>query len=254
MKSWIWELAGLVVVLAVIFCTITFADRHEAKEVTLPAAVKDAVMKTYPQGTIEKAKAEREFEIFELLLKQNGQEIEPTVTPEGIITGVETKVSKDKLPDAAAKTLSQEAQGAEIKSIDQEIKYYVIKPVKMDVPETTFEAKLVKDDNECEIKLSINGTVLEKSEWKKPRNKDEHKCGDNEEKDEQEVSMDQVPPAVKATILKEAGNGTIKEIEQETKEGKTIYGADLIIDGNKFEIKVSPDGKLLDKHTEGKDD
>jgi hypothetical protein len=254
MKSWIWELAGFVVIVAVIFCTITFADKREAKEVILPAAVKDAVKVAYPQGEIEKVKAEREFEVFELLLKQNGQEIEPTITPEGIITGVETKVGKEILPDIVAKALSKEAQGAEIKSIDQEIKYYVIKPVKLDVPETNFEAKLVKDGKVCEIKLSASGTVFERSAWKNPRSKDEYKCGDNEENDEQEVSIDQVPPAVKAAILKEAGSGTVKEIEQKTKDGKAIYGADIIIDGKKFEIKVSADGKIIDKQEDNESD
>jgi len=75
-------------------------------------------------------------------------------------------------------------------------------------------------------------------------------AGENEE----EVSLDQVPAAVKATILKEAGGGTIKEIERETKNGKTVYEAEVIIDGKEIEIKVASDGTLLGKKAENEED
>jgi uncharacterized membrane protein YkoI len=246
----IWKWAGLVIFVAVMVCAITYADRQEAKDVTLPAAVKDAIKAAYPQGAIDKTKAEREFEVFEVIVKQNGQESEPSIAPDGVILSVESKTSKEKLPDVVAKSLSKAAEGAEIKGVEQEITYAVVKPVKLNAPETTYEAKLTKDGNECSVKLDAKGAVLSKSVWQKPEVKDEEKSGDNEEKDEQKVTIDQVPPAVKATILSQAGNGTVKEIEQETKDGKTIYGADIIIDGKKFEIKVSSDGTLLDKKAE----
>ncbi len=67
---------------------------------------------------------------------------------------------------------------------------------------------------------------------------------------EEKISLDQTPAAVKATILKEAAGGTIKEIERETKNGKTIYEAEVIIGGKEVEIKVAPDGTLLGKECE----
>ena len=69
---------------------------------------------------------------------------------------------------------------------------------------------------------------------------------------EKEVSIDQVPDAVKATIL--AQGGTIKEIEMETKNGQTVYEADVIIDGQKIEVKVAADGTLLGKKVDDDDD
>jgi uncharacterized membrane protein YkoI len=54
--------------------------------------------------------------------------------------------------------------------------------------------------------------------------------------------------------MNEAGKGTVEEIEQESKYGKTIYGADIIVDGKKFEIKVAADGKIIDKQAEDKKD
>ncbi|MHC4982976.1 MAG: hypothetical protein ACYTF6_07390 [Planctomycetota bacterium] len=71
--------------------------------------------------------------------------------------------------------------------------------------------------------------------------------GDNDEKT---LTIDQVPAAVKATILKEAGNNEIKEIEEETEDGQTVYEAEWIADGKEVEIEVAPDGKLLEKEVE----
>lgn len=67
---------------------------------------------------------------------------------------------------------------------------------------------------------------------------------------ETEVSIDKVPVAVKATIDAEAKGGTIGEIEMETEDGRTVYEADVIIDGREVEIQVAPDGTLLGKKTE----
>jgi len=70
------------------------------------------------------------------------------------------------------------------------------------------------------------------------------------EEKEGKVSLDQLPAAVKATILKEAGGATITEIEAETEGGATVYEAVWIANGKEVEIKVSPDGKLLGRETE----
>ena len=71
---------------------------------------------------------------------------------------------------------------------------------------------------------------------------------------EQEVSIQQVPAAVKATILAEAKGGTIEEIEVETGNGQTVYEAEAIIDGQEVDIKVAADGTLLSKEAEDDDD
>ncbi len=70
------------------------------------------------------------------------------------------------------------------------------------------------------------------------------------QEDEEQVALDQVPAAVKATILKEAAGGEIKEIEIETEGGQTFYEAEFVRDGKTIEIKVAPDGTLLEKEEE----
>jgi len=75
-----------------------------------------------------------------------------------------------------------------------------------------------------------------------------------EKEDERNVSIDAVPEAVKATILKEAGDNKITEIEEETKHGTTIYEAEWRVDGKEVEIKVAADGTLLKKEIEDEDE
>jgi len=74
-------------------------------------------------------------------------------------------------------------------------------------------------------------------------------------KTEKDVTIDQVPEAVKATILKEAGDNKIEEIEEVSQDGKVIYyEAEWKTGGKEIEIKVDPNGKLLSREIEDDDD
>lgn len=72
--------------------------------------------------------------------------------------------------------------------------------------------------------------------------------------DESEVSIDQVPDAVRATLLAQAGGGTIQEIEMDTEDGKTVYEAEVLINGVEVDIEVAADGTLIGTETEDEDD
>src|SRR5205823_180422 len=51
--------------------------------------------------------------------------------------------------------------------------------------------------------------------------------GDNEVK----VKLEDCPKPVQDTLKKQVGSGTIKDIDKETEDGKTVYEADATIDG-----------------------
>ena len=59
---------------------------------------------------------------------------------------------------------------------------------------------------------------------------------------EERVTLEQVPPAVKATILQESAGGEITAIERETKDGQTIYEAEVKLNGKEIDITVAADG------------
>jgi uncharacterized membrane protein YkoI len=71
-----------------------------------------------------------------------------------------------------------------------------------------------------------------------------------EHESEEEITLDECPAPVKATILKEAKGGKIEEIEKEVENGVTLYEAEIEVDGKEIEIKVAPDGKLLEKEVD----
>jgi len=70
---------------------------------------------------------------------------------------------------------------------------------------------------------------------------------------ERKITIDQVPAAVKATILREAGDNKIEELEVETENGVTTYEAEWHEGGKEIEIKVAADGTLLAREVEDED-
>jgi len=67
---------------------------------------------------------------------------------------------------------------------------------------------------------------------------------------ETKVALTDVPPAVRATLEREAGGGKITEVEREVKDGKTIYSADIESGGAAWDVVVGEDGKLISKEQE----
>jgi len=77
--------------------------------------------------------------------------------------------------------------------------------------------------------------------------------GDQEEHETQ-VTLDQVPAAVKATLLKEAAGNKVSEIEQETLNGKTVYEAEFLRNGKETEVTIAADGSVLGREDDNEAD
>jgi hypothetical protein len=78
-----------------------------------------------------------------------------------------------------------------------------------------------------------------------------HKSKEKDEEDEGDevkMTMDQVPPAVRATLMQQAGGAMIKSVDQEhPKSGKIVYETDVMQNGKNWEIRVAEDGTLISK-------
>lgn len=72
-------------------------------------------------------------------------------------------------------------------------------------------------------------------------------CVCSEQEDGVEVARADVPAAVMATIEREAAGGTIGEIEKEVEDGRVVYAAEAMVNGEEWEIEVGEDGKLLSR-------
>src|SRR5258707_12688789 len=70
----------------------------------------------------------------------------------------------------------------------------------------------------------------------------------------QKLTMTELPAPVQKTIQDNLGGGTITEVAKETKAGKTYYEADVQkASGEKIEVKVAEDGKLIGVGKEDED-
>jgi uncharacterized membrane protein YkoI len=156
----------------------------------------------------------------------------------------EEELSIDQVPDAVKATILAEAGDGTIKEIELE----------NENGQTFYEADVIIDGQEFEIKVAPDGKLLGKEIDDEDGDDDDEDDENGDDENEVLVSIDQVPDVVKATILAEAGDGTIVEIEMENEDGQTIYEADVIIAGQEIEIKVAADGTLLGKAIEDDDE
>ena len=63
---------------------------------------------------------------------------------------------------------------------------------------------------------------------------------------EERVTLDKLPAAVKATVLKETTGGKITEIDREQEHGVVSYKVEWIRDGVEREVTVTEDGAVLE--------
>jgi uncharacterized membrane protein YkoI len=123
-------------------------------------------------------------------------------------------VKMKDLPPAVQKTVQEQSKGATIRGLSKEI----------EDGKTYYEVELTADGHNKDILIDASGAVVEI---------------------EEQVALDAVPAAVKATIEKSAGTGKILKVESVQKQGKVSYEARIEQAGKKREITVQADGTLV---------
>jgi hypothetical protein len=58
-------------------------------------------------------------------------------------------------------------------------------------------------------------------------------------------TLEQVPPAVKATLEREAKGSAVKEIEKTIQDGKTVYEATIAASDGEHELVLADDGTVI---------
>ena len=77
---------------------------------------------------------------------------------------------------------------------------------------------------------------------------------EEKEENEQKVAYAQCPEAVQNTLKREAMGQEIKSVDMEQLKGKTVYEADVKIEGHNYEVLVDPKGILLSKKLDEEDE
>jgi len=161
------KLLYIAMVICVTACVFTYAGKRKLSKPCLPLAAKTALDTLYPNAEIEEVEVEKEgLKAYEVELEQNGQEVEVTLALDGTLMEVETEITTQALPEAVAKAIETAAEGAIVNEVSKETTYAVVELVKLNQPQTSYEAKLCKEGTICEIEVAADGTILEQSEWK----------------------------------------------------------------------------------------
>ncbi len=124
----------------------------------------------------------------------------------------EKKLALKDLPPEAQKTIQAELKGAEIKNIGKETEKGVVQ----------YEVETVLNGKHRDFNVDAKGKLLLV---------------------EEETTLDAIPPAAKAAILKKVGAGTLSTVELFIRGGETMYeAAYTTARGKKLEVLVKADG------------
>ena len=216
----------------------------------VPEAARNTILHQAAGHKVREIEKETEHgrTVYEAEWRVGGKEVEVKVAADGKLLERETEIALKDVPETARKTILKEAAGTKVTEVE--------KVVAGD--RVTYEAEWKTDGKEIEITVSPAGKVLSREVEEEDEDEDDDDGNsDREEKHEDgevDVTLDQVPAAVKATILKEAAGHQIEEIERETRGGQAVYEAEWKTGGKEIEIKVAPDGTLLAKEVEDDED
>ena len=135
-------------------------------------------------------------------------------SPAGAAT-LQTK-ARIKVPSAVQKTVDEQSKGATVRGLSKEVEN----------GKTQYELELTINGHGRDVIIDPNGSILEV---------------------EEEISLDSLPPELRAEIVKSIGNAKLLKLESVTKGGMlTGYEAD-VSKGGKKSIQLGTDGKFISK-------
>jgi hypothetical protein len=130
----------------------------------------------------------------------------------GLVMAAAKPLQVKDLPQAVQKTVQEQAKGAEIKTISKETEKGV----------TQYEVETMVNGKHRDFNVDAKGGLIVV---------------------EQEVSIDSIPAAAKAGIMKVVGVGKLGMVEAATQGAVTFYEAGYASkDGKKHEVAVKADG------------
>ena len=78
-----------------------------------------------------------------------------------------------------------------------------------------------------------------------------HSYGSATARGETKVRIDQTPAAVRKTVESELVGAELEDIAKKRWYGQTVYETDIIRNGQKWEVLIGEDGRILSKRPEG---
>jgi len=215
----------------------------------LPEPVRTALFRFANGGPILSVvpKAGRGRAAYEADAVVGGRETAITVTSTGKLVSKRTlregKVTTREVPVGARDALAKGGKGGTIKAIDR----------RTEDGRTVYRAHVARRGKQLHVRATPTGTLISTMAAGEDT-EGEADDDQNDEIDEDALTIDQVPEAVRLTILSAAGGGQILAIERESNAGSVVYKAELRINGVDVEIRIAEDGSLLSPEIDNQDD
>lgn len=145
--------------LAVSLSCVHVAVRVDDEKIPLdkvPSAVKEAVKKRFPNAEIQEAAKETENGkvTFELNLKDNGQNVDVIVTPEGVIQTIEKEIAAKDLPKVVADAVAAKYPKANYKKYEE---VYKVKDGKEALE--YYEVIINNGEKDIEVEITPDGKI-----------------------------------------------------------------------------------------------
>jgi uncharacterized membrane protein YkoI len=206
--------SAIIVLLASAVLVCSAQQRRLNREMAhLPPAVRKAIRAQVGDGqldSIEKNTEDGEVS-YDVEMVLDGKTRGFTVDDQGEL--LDKEVFLDELPPAVQRTIQKQTGKWTLDEIDKSV----------EDGETSYDVQIVLNDKTRGFTVDGDGELLD-----------------------EEVFPGELPPAVRQTILKEAGAGTLGEIDKSVEDGETTYDAEITSDGKTRHITVDAKGTLLD--------
>ena len=62
---------------------------------------------------------------------------------------------------------------------------------------------------------------------------------------EQRVKMEDLPPAVQATVKAQSQGATLRGLSKEVENGKTLYEAEMVVNGHGKDVEIDASGAVV---------
>ena len=108
-------------------------------------------------------------------------------------------------------------------------------------------AKVAKKSEKNEKEEGEERAKGEKGERKEKGKNAEEKKPERETGQEEKVTLDQVPAAVRKTLERECKGATIRDITKEVEGEKTLYDFEVTREGRQFEFDIAANGEVLSR-------
>jgi POT family proton-dependent oligopeptide transporter len=153
-------------------------------------------------------------------------------------------VTPEEAPAAARSVILQQAGDCEIDRLEE---------ISLD-EESYYDAEWMEDEKPVRVLIGADGQLFRKVTEEVENSNDEETSGSGEnDRHATSASIDQVPEAVRAAILQQAGENRLETIEEVTSGNTATYDVCLQENGNDVRMSIDAEGKLVNKSTAGYD-